>query len=103
VSNAQEPIPDYYITARLPSTLRELAQISRLTGIRSDLLELSARFERMAAYVEAGPSASALPGYPCGELISVVRDNPQSQGESVPSATDLSPRGLGRTRKRRAF
>ena len=51
-------------------------------------MHLSARYERMAAYVEAAIRLGA-PGYPCGELISVARDNPQSQGESVPSATDL--------------
>jgi hypothetical protein len=51
MNNAEQPSPELYRQAA--EKLRELADQSHLPNIRGDLLELSARFERMAAYLEA--------------------------------------------------
>ena len=51
MSDAQQPTPELYRQAA--RCLRELAAQFPLPGIRGDLLELPARFERMAAYYEA--------------------------------------------------
>ncbi len=48
MSDAERPIPELYREAA--ERLRQLAGGSRLSDIQADLLELSARFERMAAY-----------------------------------------------------
>ena len=46
MSEAKRPIPELYHEAA--ERLRQLAGESRLSDIQADLLELSARFERMA-------------------------------------------------------
>jgi hypothetical protein len=69
--DAQQPITDYY--RETAEQLRQLARVSRLTDIRGDLLELSARFERIAAYVDAAIRLGA-PGFPCGELLPIACD-----------------------------
>ena len=51
MNDAEQPSPEEY--RQLAEKLRELADQSRLPDIRGDLLDLSARFERMATYLEA--------------------------------------------------
>ena len=51
MSEAERPIPELYHEAA--ERLRQLAGESRLPDIQAELLELSARFERMAAYYAA--------------------------------------------------
>ena len=51
MSDAERPIPELYREAA--ERLRQLAGESRLLDIQADLLDLSARFERMAAYYAA--------------------------------------------------
>ena len=51
MSDAEQPIPELYREAA--ERLRQLAGGSRLSDIQADLLELSARFERMATYYAA--------------------------------------------------
>jgi hypothetical protein len=48
MSEAERPTPELYREAA--ERLRQLAGESRLSDIQADLLDLSARFERMAAY-----------------------------------------------------
>ena len=48
---SERPIPELYRKAA--ERLRQLAGESRLPDIQAELLELSARFERMAAYYAA--------------------------------------------------
>ena len=50
MDDAEQPSPELY---RLAEKLRELADQSHLPDIRGDLLDLSARFERMATHYEA--------------------------------------------------
>ena len=54
MSDAEHPTPELYREAA--ERLRELARQSRLPNIEGDLLDLAARFERMAAYLEAQSS-----------------------------------------------
>jgi hypothetical protein len=89
MNDAQQPITDYY--RETAEQLRQLARVSRLTDIRGDLLELSARFERIAAYVDAAIRLGA-PGFPCGELLPVACDRLVSQGASGPIGTAVPPR-----------
>jgi hypothetical protein len=51
MSDAEQPTPELYREAA--ERLRQLAAEARLPDIVGDLLDLSARFERMAAYLEA--------------------------------------------------
>jgi hypothetical protein len=52
MSDAEQPTPELYREAA--ERVRNLAQQARLPAdIRADLLDLAARFERMAAYLEA--------------------------------------------------
>jgi hypothetical protein len=51
MNNAEQPSPELH--RQLAEKLKELADQSHLPDIQGDLLELSARFERMAAYLEA--------------------------------------------------
>jgi len=51
MSDAERPTPELYREAA--ERLRQLAGEIRLPDIRADLLDLSARFERMAAYYAA--------------------------------------------------
>ena len=51
MADAEQSIPDIYREAA--EEVRQLARRARLTDIRGDLLELSARFERLAAYADA--------------------------------------------------
>jgi hypothetical protein len=51
MTNAGQPSPELYRQAA--EKLRELADQSHVPDIQEDLRELSARFERMAAYLEA--------------------------------------------------
>ena len=55
MSDAERPTPELYREAA--ERLRQLARECRLPDIRGDLLDLSARFERMATYLEAGQSS----------------------------------------------
>src|SRR3984893_2639077 len=68
MADAQHPISQHYREAA--EQVRQLARRSRLTDIRGDLLELSARYERMAVYADAAIRLGA-PGYPHGELLPV--------------------------------
>jgi hypothetical protein len=51
MSDMERPKPELYREAA--ERLRQLAREARLPDIRADLLDLSARFERMAAYYAA--------------------------------------------------
>jgi hypothetical protein len=51
MDDAQQPTPELYREAA--AKLRVLAGQSPLPNIQGDLLDLAARFERMAAYFEA--------------------------------------------------
>jgi hypothetical protein len=51
MDDAEQPSPELY--RRAAEKLRELADQTDLPDIRGDLLDLSARFERMAAYLDA--------------------------------------------------
>ncbi len=56
---SERPIPELYREAA--ERLRQLAGESRLTDIQADLLDLSARFERMA---DCDALKSQIPGDP---------------------------------------
>ena len=71
MSDTEQPIPEIYRGAA--DQVRRLARVARLTDIRSDLLELAARFERLAGYADAAIRLGAL-GYPHGELLPIGRD-----------------------------
>jgi len=98
MNDAQQPISDYYREAA--EQLRQLARVSRLTDIRGDLLELAARYERIAVYVDAAIRFGA-PGFPCGELLPVARDRLVSRGASGSIGTPVQPRELDRIRRNR--
>ena len=51
MNDAKRPTPELYREAA--ERLRQMARECRLPDIRGDLLDLAARFERMAAYFEA--------------------------------------------------
>jgi hypothetical protein len=51
MSDAEQPTPELYREAA--KQLRQLAAQSSLPNIQGDLLDLAARFERMAAHFEA--------------------------------------------------
>src|SRR4051794_36037122 len=51
MSEAQQPIPELYREAA--EQVRQLARQARLTDIRDDLLNLAAKFERLAANADA--------------------------------------------------
>jgi hypothetical protein len=51
VNDAEQPTPELYREAA--EKLRLLADQSPLPDVQGDLLDLAARFERMAAYFEA--------------------------------------------------
>jgi hypothetical protein len=57
MKDAEQSSPELYREAA--QKLRELADQSHLPDIRGDLLDLSARFERMAAHFEAQRSLGA--------------------------------------------
>ena len=71
MADAEQSIPDIYREAA--EEVRQLARRARLTDIRGDLLELSARFERLAAYADAAIRLGA-PGYPHGERLPAADD-----------------------------
>jgi hypothetical protein len=71
MADAEQSIPDIYREAA--EEVRQLARRARLTDIRGDLLELSARFERLAAYADAAIRLGA-PGYPHGERLPAAGD-----------------------------
>ena len=71
MSDAEEPIPELYREAA--ERVRQLARQARLADIRSDLLKLAARFERLASDADAAIRLG-LPGYPHGEVIPSERD-----------------------------
>jgi hypothetical protein len=71
MSDAEQPIPELYREAA--EQIRQLARQARLTDIRGDLLELAAKFERLAANADAAIRLG-LPGYPHGEVIPRERD-----------------------------
>jgi hypothetical protein len=77
MSDAEQPIPELYREAA--EQVRQLARQARLTDIRGDLLELAARFERMAGYADAAIRLG-LPGYPHGDFISSKGDEPPPKG-----------------------
>jgi hypothetical protein len=71
MADAEQSIPDIYREAA--EEVRQLARRARLTDIRGDLLQLSARFERLAAYADAAIRLGA-PGYPHGERLPAAGD-----------------------------
>jgi len=99
MADAQQPISQHYREAA--EQVRQLARRSRLTDIRGDLLELCARYERMAVYADAAIRLGA-PGYPHGELLPVAHDRLVSQDASGPIGTALPSRELDCIRKRGA-
>jgi hypothetical protein len=56
MNDAEQPTPERYREAA--ERLRQLAAESQFPDIIGDLLDLSARFERMAAYLEAASRPS---------------------------------------------
>ena len=58
MSDAEQPSPELY---RLTKKLKELADQSHLPDIQGDLRQLAARFDRMAAHLEAQRSPGAAP------------------------------------------
>ncbi len=78
MSNAEKPIPEVYREAA--EQVRQLARQARLTDIRGDLLELAAKFERLAANADAAIRLG-VPGYPHGEVIPSERDQPPAKGK----------------------
>jgi hypothetical protein len=77
-SDVEQSIPELYRKAA--ENVRQLARQARLTDIRDDLLELAARFERMAAYADAA-IRHGLPDYPHGKIISSKCDWPSPAGQ----------------------
>jgi hypothetical protein len=73
MSDAEQPIPELYRQAA--EQVRQLARQARLTDIRGDLLNLAAKFERLASYADAAIRLR-LPGYPQGEVVSSKCDRP---------------------------
>ena len=73
MADAEQSIPDIYREAA--EEVRQLARRARLTDIRGDLLQLSARFERLAAYADAAIRLGA-PGYPHGERLPAAGNRP---------------------------
>ena len=110
MSDTEQLIPSLYREAA--EQVRQLAARSRLADVRSDLLELSARFERLGAYAEAAISRG-LTGYPHGELLPVAGDRPhhgyparQGQGRTKRQRSTTSPASANnrgrRTRAKKA-
>jgi hypothetical protein len=77
MSDVEEPIPELYREAA--EQVRRLAGQARLADVRSDLLDLAARFERLATYADAAIRLG-LPGYPHGEVVSSEQDPPPPKG-----------------------
>ena len=77
MSDAEQPIPELYRQAA--EQVRQLARQARLTDIRSDLLDLAAKFERLAGYADAAIRLR-LPAYPHGEVVSSKCDRPPPKG-----------------------
>jgi len=73
MSDAEHLIPELYREAA--EQVRRLAGRARLTDVRNDLLELSARFERLGTYADVAISLG-LPEYPHGELLPAAGDRP---------------------------
>ena len=78
MSDAEQPIPELYREAA--EQVRRLARQARLTDIRADLLELAARFERLAAYADAA-IRHGLTEYPHGKIISSKCDRSPPAGQ----------------------
>jgi hypothetical protein len=91
MSETSQLIPKLYREAA--EQVRQLAARSRLADVRDDLLELSARFERLSAYAEAAVSRG-LTGYPHGELLPLADDRPHHG--------DPARQGQGRTKRQRS-
>jgi hypothetical protein len=100
MADAEQSIPDIYREAA--EEVRQLARRARLTDIRGDLLELSARFERLAAYADAAIRLGA-PGYPRGERLpfadnssdgAPAADRPLSSGSGPHTAFTSQDRRL---------
>ena len=77
MSDAEQPIPELYREAA--EQVRQLARQARLTDIRDDLLNLAAKFERLAANADAAIRLG-LSGYPHGKVISSEGDQPPPRG-----------------------
>jgi hypothetical protein len=73
MSDAEQPIPELYREAA--EQVRQLARQARLTDIRGDLLQLAAKFERLASDADAAIRLR-LPGYPHGEAVPSERERP---------------------------
>ena len=74
MNDAQQPISDYYREAA--EQVRQLARVARLSDIRSDLAELAARFERLAANADAAIGLGV--PYPHGMRLPISCDPPSS-------------------------
>jgi len=89
MADAEQSIPDIYREAA--EEVRQLARRARLTDIRGDLLELSARFERLAAYADAAIRLG-VPGYPHGERLPVADDrSDRARAADGPLSSDSGP------------
>jgi hypothetical protein len=96
MADTEQSIPDIYREAA--EEVRQLALRARLTDIRGDLLEISARFERVAAYADAAIRLG-VPGYPHGERLPVADDRSDRahaadrtlSSDSVPHTESASP------------
>ena len=89
MTDAEQSIPDIYREAA--EGVKQLALRARLTDIRGDLLELSARFERLAAYADAAIRLG-VPGYPHGERLPVAHDrSDRARAADRPLSSDSGP------------
>lgn len=89
MADAEQSIPDIYREAA--EEVRQLALRTRLTDIRDDLLELSARFERLAAYADPAIRLG-VPGYPHGERLPVADDrSDRARAADRPLSSDSGP------------
>jgi hypothetical protein len=76
MNDAEQSIPELYREAA--EKVRQLARQARLSDVRGDLLNLAARFERLAANADAAIRLG-LPGYPHGKIIPGGGDQPSGE------------------------
>ena len=88
MSDTEQLIPELYRDTA--QQVRELPRMSRLTDIRGQLLELSASFERMAAYADAAIRLGA-PSYPHGERLPIASAVSVARIRGHPYARRVSP------------
>jgi hypothetical protein len=94
--DAEHTVPVIYREAA--EEVREIARRAKLSDIRSHLLEMSALFERLAAYAEAAVRLDA-PGFPHGQFLPVTVDGSPSQNATGPPTNTRPPPKSSRIQK----